>query len=195
MRGDLMVDPLTLSTLGGAALTEGIRFLYNQAAELIEAARERRDKAKDAERVEVGRVPGEVLNGPLPDTVDARVLSQTHFSLARLLNDLAPYVKGGAEIAPDDPQLLGVADRLRTVLEAVYGQRLTLTGEQREPTGTQVNVQQVLGEIEGDASALRAGTVGRGARVDVDQSATTVRPGGSVVGAQIDRIGGEADRA
>jgi hypothetical protein len=190
-----MADPLTLSALGGAALTEGIRFLYNQAAELIKAARERRGKAKDAERVEVGRVPSEVLTGPLPDTVDARVLSQTHLSLARLLKDLTPYATGGAEIVPDDPQLLRVAHGLRTLLQTVYGQRLTLTGEQREPTDTQVKVQQLLGEIEGEASALRVGAVGRGARVDIEQSATTVRPGGSVVGAQIDRIGGEVGRA
>jgi hypothetical protein len=190
-----MADPLTLSALTGAALTEGIRFLYNQAAELIKAARERRGEAKDAERVEVERVPSEVLVGPLPDTVDARMLSQTHLRLARLLNDLTPYATGGAEIVRGDLQLLDVAHQLHALLETVYGQPITLTGEQREPIGAQVNVQQLLGEIEGEASALRVGAVGRGARVDIDQSATTVRPGGSVVGAQIDRIGGEVGRA
>ena len=38
-----MVDPLTLSTIGAVALTEGIKFLYEQAGEVLKRWRERKD--------------------------------------------------------------------------------------------------------------------------------------------------------
>jgi len=42
-----MSDPTTLSAaaIGAAALTEGIKFLYGQAGEILKRWRERKDKA------------------------------------------------------------------------------------------------------------------------------------------------------
>jgi len=43
-----MIDPLTISAIGAVAITEGIKFLYGQAGELLKRWRERKDAAKDA---------------------------------------------------------------------------------------------------------------------------------------------------
>ena len=44
-----MPDPVTFSTLGGLAASEGINFLYGQAAELLKAWRERRGRVAAGE--------------------------------------------------------------------------------------------------------------------------------------------------
>jgi hypothetical protein len=42
---------LTLGVLGGVALSEGIKFLYGQATELLKRRRKRKDAKKAAEPV------------------------------------------------------------------------------------------------------------------------------------------------
>jgi hypothetical protein len=198
------VEPLSLSVLGAVALTEGVKFLYEQAFALIRAARDRRRAARDAtahdatthdqtaqpDRLDVPIVANTVLDGAVTSTVDASVLDREHAELLRLAGTLAPYASGAADVEADDRELLASAHRLRTLLEAAYGQRLTLRGEQRERTGTVVNVSQVLGEVAGEAVALRADSVEGEAHVIVEQSASNVASGGSVTGLQIGRIGG-----
>jgi len=189
-----MVEPLSLSVLGGVMLTEGVRFLYDQAFELIKTARDRRREAREGkalpDRVDVPIVANTVLDGPVTSSVDATVLDAQHAELLRLAGALAPYASGAADVEIDDGELLTATHRLRNLLEATYGQRLTMRGEARERTGTHVNVSQVLGDIAGEATALRADSVSGEAHVTVEQSATTVQSGGSVTGAHIGRIGG-----
>lgn len=87
------------------------------------------------------RGPQETLEVPILETahldqspstavVDTAVLQQEAAGLAKLAGALAPYAEGLVDIDIDDVGLGVQAGRVREVLEAVYGQRLTLRGEQ-----------------------------------------------------------------
>jgi hypothetical protein len=59
-----VADPVTLSVLGGLAATEGIKFLYSQASEVLKAWRERR-RAKAAAAQEAESDPQQPLEVPV----------------------------------------------------------------------------------------------------------------------------------
>lgn len=181
-----MADALTLSALGGVAATEGIKFLYQQASELLTAWRDRRRRInageEPPEQVTVPIVDHHVLDAaPAGDVADIAVLDREGRALVQLAGALSPYADGLADVELDDEELAEQAGRLRALLEAVYGQRLTFRGEQRDPTGTRVTVTQVLGQVEGSVVGANA-TVGPGGDLAVDQDVQTVKAGGSVTG-------------
>jgi hypothetical protein len=101
---------------------------------------------------------------------------------------LLAYDREPQRIEARDPEFLASLERLRDLLEQVYGCRLTFTGEAREPTGTAVRVRQDLGRVSGAGTGVKAKTIGA-AEVDVAQSATQVDQGASVTGVDADRIG------
>src|SRR5216683_2134709 len=134
-----MPDPVTVSALGGLAASEGIKFLYGQAAELLKAWRERRGRVAAGEeppaQLTVPIVASEVLDAaPAEPVVDVAVLDRENAALVRLTGGLAPYAQGLADLDPDDAELAEQAGQLRALLEAAYGQRFTFRGEQRDPT-------------------------------------------------------------
>ncbi len=181
-----MSDPVTLGTLGVLAAAQGIKFLYGQAAEILKARRERRAKTDAGTEspvpLTVPIVASDVLDGtPTEPVVDPAVLDREYAALVRLTGVLAPYAQGLADVDPGDAALAEQAGQLRALLEAVYGQRLTFRGEQRDPTGTRVSVGQVLGQVAGHVTGIEA-TLAPGASAEVRQQATTVEPGGSVTG-------------
>ncbi|HWN63992.1 MAG TPA: hypothetical protein VNO25_25340, partial [Streptosporangiaceae bacterium] len=70
-----MPDPVMLSSLGGLAASQGIKFLYGQAAELLKAWRERRGQVAAGQeqpaRLTVPIVASEVLDAtPAEPVVD-----------------------------------------------------------------------------------------------------------------------------
>jgi hypothetical protein len=196
-----MGEPFSLALLGGAVITEGVRFVFEQASTLIRTARDRHHRARETAidprvdaasppDVEVVAVPANgVLDAPVDPTVDGRLLDQQRHRLIALTGALAPYAAGDADIEPDDPVLLGALADLRSMLEALYGQRLTLRGEPREPSGTLVDVRQVLGTVRGGVVGVEADSA-QDATVRVEQSAQSVEAGGSIMGARIGSIGG-----
>jgi hypothetical protein len=147
-----VADPVTLAVLGGLALTEGVKFLYNQAGALLDAWRKRREKAADAAAAAAApddELPGlaqdPALDGdvdsdrrPDPDRVAARVAD-----LEAALDALDPYVRprGARPVDPKDATVRADVGRVRDLLEDLYGQRLTLKGENREPTGTVLHAE------------------------------------------------------
>jgi hypothetical protein len=168
-----MADPLTLTVLGTIAATEGIKFLYGQAAELLKGYRERRKAAKAAEEVppklEVPLRASEILDGiPAPTPADTRVVADNETEMVKLVATLSPYATDIADVPVDDPELAAQAGRLRQLLEAAYGQRLTFKGEDRDATGTRVTVRQVLDKAEGAVLGIRSVTGSADARVDQD---------------------------
>lgn len=185
-----MGEPISLALVGGVVLTEGVKFLFDQASSLIRAARERRSAAKAAAEVVVPVADTGVLDGPVAATVDGQLLDQENRRLISLAGALAPYASGDAEIDPNDADLLAAVADVRALLEALYGQRLTLRGENREPSGTRVDVRQVLGTVRGSAVGVQADSV-QDATVHVHQSATSVEAGGSVTGVRFGSIGGQ----
>ncbi|ONI74769.1 hypothetical protein ALI144C_38860 [Actinosynnema sp. ALI-1.44] len=182
-----MPDPLTLSVLGGAALTEGIKFLYGQATELLKRRRERKDAAtaeQPAQTVETPELDGQLAQ---PLRVDQAALERLEPDLRALRRDLQDYVDGLEPVESSDDRLLQTADAVRRVLEAVYGQRITFRGEQRPASGPlaegRVDVGTVAGYVAGVRAKTATGTV-RG-MVNVDE----VSAGGEVVGVDIDHLG------
>lgn len=169
-----MADPLTLSVVGGWAALEGIKFLYGQAAEVLKGWREH--------RLDVPIQASEALDGvPVQRPPDAEVLGQQAKTLGELAGGLAPYATGMLDVDLHDAALGERAAEVRAILEAVYGQRFTFRGEERDSTGTRVRVDQVLGEVEGTVVGVE-GDAGPGADVKVRQSAHTVEKDGSMTG-------------
>lgn len=181
-----MPDPLTLTAIGGLVAAEGIKFLYNQASELLKAWRERRRRKAEGlavpERLEVPVVPTEALDGePLQHGADPALLEATNAELIKLAGALAPYAEGMVDIDLDDASLAETAGRVRSLLEAAFGERFTFRGEQREPTGTTVTVRQDLGTVAGTVIGAD-GNVHSGASLAVEQTTGRVEPGASVTG-------------
>ena len=86
-----MTDPLTLSALTASALTEGIKFLYGQAAELLKRKRER----STADSGDVTRQPdAPLLEGGLQQLHRSGILQQLEPDL-RELRRLSPITPMG----------------------------------------------------------------------------------------------------
>lgn len=192
-----MGEPISLALVGGVVLTEGVKFLFEQASSLVRAARARRAEAKatadgvEAPQVVLVPVPDTgVLDGPVAPTVDGHLLDRENRRLIALTGALAPYASGDAELDTDDADLMASLADLRELLEALYGQRLTLRGENREPSGTRVDVRQDLGTVRGSAVGVEADSI-QDATVTVNQSATSVEAGASVTGVKFGSIGGQ----
>jgi hypothetical protein len=182
----MMADPITLATVGSVALTEGIKFLYGQAGELLKRWRERRDTAaQEGTDAAQGTEPVAVQ---LPATAFRGQLSgpQIHFQeLARLeepmkslRRQLSDYYEGIETIDPSDANLVKIVDQLRQTLESVYHQRLTLQGEQRPPSGTAVVGRLQADRVLGAAGGVVAGTISGGAHVEGEAAVGTVESGG-----------------
>jgi hypothetical protein len=180
------MDPLSLVVLGAAA-TQTITFLYSQVGELLKARRER--QARPDAPAEVPLVDPSVLDRPLTSTrIDAEVLDREADSLVGLSAALAPVASGHVELDPNDPVIAMRAAQLRALLEAIYGQRITFRGEERAPSGSQVDVVQLLGDVSGAVTGSES-DVGSGGHLTVKQRTTTVAPGATVTGHR-GRIGG-----
>src|SRR5690242_7738475 len=95
-----MVDPLSIAVLGGIAATEGIKFLYGQAAEILKRRRERRDAERAGTPPPAGPIPvGDpgVLEGELhPFEIDDAVVDRLEGQIKALRTDLADYADGVA---------------------------------------------------------------------------------------------------
>lgn len=131
-----MVEPLSWAVLGALVATEGIKFLYGQATEVLKRRRERK-AGKEAEAAEPIAVPADApLQGRLePPQVDFDVADRLQDEIKALRSALADYADGLADPEPGDQELAAAANGLREALEVVYGQRITFQGEDREPSG------------------------------------------------------------
>ncbi|GLY07633.1 hypothetical protein [Actinoplanes sp. NBRC 101535] len=173
-----MADPLTLTVLGAVAATEGIKFLYGQASEVLTAWRER---GRGSQEVSVPFIDSACLDEtPAESIVDMDVITAENQKLIAAVGALHPYAADLADVDLTDEKLAQHAGDLRALLEAAYGYRLTFAGEEREPTGASVNVQQILdsvsGKVVGAESELSDGTVA------ISQRAKNVDRGGSLTG-------------
>jgi hypothetical protein len=189
-----MAELLTLAAVGTVVLTEGIKFLYGQAGEVLKRWRERQGKATEAatpapqtEAVHV-TLP-EIFEGqPSPPVMHFDAVQEAEQPLHVLRQDLNDYVEGIEPIDPSNEDLLKRVDALRQLLEAVYQQRLTFKGEQRPASGPLVTGKIDVKQVTGYAAAVRAheitgGTVAGEGRTD------HVESGGVFIGVDVGRIG------
>ncbi len=175
------MDPL--SAFAAAALTEGVRFLYQQAGEFLSAWRaRRRDKAAAAPRaldtpdtVTVTR-PRPLADSPSSET--EKVLEQ--------LKDLAEPIQSG-QIDPASPAARATIEQLRDLVEAALQAPVQFAGEPPRPLRvSDINVvaQQVASRVTGlraDLAKLPGGSEIYGVHVQTGD----VQAGGEVTGVDL----------
>jgi hypothetical protein len=179
-----MVEGL-LAGVAVTALNEGVKFLYNQAAEALKRWRERGD-AVLAEPPESVFEPG-VGAVALP----AERVGGHERQLRELMNALQPYVAAGEQIQPTDVTALHLVHTLRRVMEQLTGQTLTFHGEQRD-TRLSVRGAATADHVDGTLRGVgirRAGSKLGGASVDGIGGAKTVGKDGNVTGVEIGDLG------
>ena len=188
-----MVEPITLAAVGSVVLTEGIKFLYKQAGEILKHWRERQaDAAKQATTAPEANVADpKLFEGTLaPLVVHFDRVEPLAPSLKDLWVSLTTYAQGLDEVETSNAELLSKADMLRRQLEAIYGQRITFRGEPRASSGTPVVVGTAdLETIAGQAAGVIAGTIASGT-IHGELRAKRVEPGAQAAGVKVDRIGG-----
>jgi hypothetical protein len=187
-----MVDPLSATAIGAVVLTEGIKFLYNQAGELLKRYRERKENAAAAAasgEEPLLQVPRNILEGSVsPAPPDYAVVEKLEQSLLETRRPLADYAQGLATPRPEDRLLADQVDALRQLLEAVYGQRITFKGESRPPSGPLVRARGDIERVQGYAAVVHAKSMKSG-EVDAAGRAQTVERGGTFTVVDIDNIG------
>lgn len=188
-----MPEPITLTVVGTIALTEGIKFLYSQAGEVLKRWRERRDtdpaspQPEEATPVNV-KLP-EVFDGQLVDPkIHFDAVGQVETQLRQVRNDLADYAQDIEVVDPKNEALLAQVDALRQLMEAVYQQRITFKGEQRPLSGPDVTGRIDAKQVAGYAAAVRADVIA-GGNVTAEAKADRVEQGGQLIGVDVKRIG------
>ncbi|WP_354644651.1 hypothetical protein [Kitasatospora camelliae] len=186
------VDPLAV--LSTSALSEGVRFLFDQARSLLD--RRRRDRAAAEASAEesaggVVQLPPEAFTGSIDTrSPDEAALAEAAPALRALRAELFPYIDAPESIRPGDADLLRLVRQLRQVLEAVYGQRITFATEagERDVSGTRVDAFIDIAEIAGKVTAVEAGRIS-GGQFRVKVHSERVEPGGEVTGVRAEDIG------
>ena len=143
------MDPL--SALTGTAITEGVKFLYQQAGEILSAWRARRhDKAAppplalDAPEGVEATTPRPLADPPDEQTVEL---------LAELRGLVEPICGGQIDAAA--PASRAAADQLRDVIESVLRTPVRLAGE--PPRSLDVgDIRLVTRRVAGRVTGLRA---------------------------------------
>jgi hypothetical protein len=190
-----MTDQFSWAELGTVALAQGITFLYGQAAELLKRWRDRKNASPDS-GVALSAAPADgvdqsVLSGQLvPRPIDTAAVTANLDELTLLTERLGSYVSGIREIDNDDEELTAAVEALRGLLELAYQQRITFQGEQRDPTGSSVDVNVVAHRVSGSLTIARIGTVRGNANVRIQGQIDSVGKDGKVIGIDMDSLGG-----
>ena len=175
------MDPLT--GVENAALVEGVKFLYQQAAEVLSAWRaRRRDRQAPAPNVvdPPGAIHVERLR-PLPDPASPEMADTL-----QEFKDLVEPIKDG-EVDPEAVSARQTVARLRDLLEVIVGSPITFVGEPPrtvDVSDVDVVVQRVADQVVGvraDLAKLQGSASIRKVRVhggDVDS-------GGAVTGVDL----------
>jgi hypothetical protein len=183
-----MADPFSAAALGALAATEGIKFLYGQAAEVLKRWRDRKAGNEEEAQAPIPVPDQSLLKGKLESpTVDFDAVERLHEDIEALAGALEKYAGGLREPDPGDEKLAAAADGLRRALEVVYSQRLTFKDEQqREASGPVVLGRADVEKVAGDVAAVRARVMKSG-RIDATLKAKEVTGRGAAV--DIDTIG------
>jgi len=177
-----MVEALLMG-VASATLVEGVKFLYQQAGEVLRGWRERR---RDREAPAPGILePPAVVRiehaAPLADPPDIELAD----TLQELKDLVEPIKDGGVD--PETAAARAAVANLRDLLEVILRSPITFAGEQ--PRAVQVSdidvvVQRVRGRVRGvrlDLERLQGPASIRGVGVE----AGDVDPGGEVTGVDL----------
>jgi hypothetical protein len=191
-----MAEPITLALVSSVVLTEGIKFLYAQAGEILRRRREKIDAAEGdpaqpnvTDRVDI-ELP-DAFDGQLSEPkINFDALDRLGNELLETRESLSKYAEGFENVDSNDEDLLAKTDALRRLLEAVLQERITFKGEQRSPSGPVVEGHIDVDEVAGYAAAVRSTKI-TGGRTEAEAKAKRVEPGAEFIGVDADEIGGE----
>jgi len=194
-----MPEPITLTTVGIVALTQGVRFLYAQAGEFLAQWRRRKEAsaAPESTAVSTTPVPPGIFDGPLAlGDADLSVLDTVGKDMLTAKKELANIVDGSSDVDVADETFLRNVQLLRWSMEQVLGHRITFVGENRAPTGSPV----VRGEVDVDllkASEAVGADVGDVVQGTVEGKAfvRTASDNSKVVGTRAGTIGAPSRRS
>jgi hypothetical protein len=199
-----MVDPgtLSLAAVGTVALTEGIKFLYSQAGDLLKRWRDHKQKAVQKAKKQED-LTGEIkINLPavfdgqisINPKINYSVIQKTEEGLNKLHNDLSKYATGTSQIDTTNSDLLEKIDRLRKILESVYQQNITFKGENRSPSGSPVVTARFRAKkFAGTLTVVEAMHMESG-KISGDADIDWVEPKGTVKIVKVNTIGGRPRR-
>jgi hypothetical protein len=194
-----MVDAISLAMVSGTILTEGIKFLYSQASKILERRAARNDAAQ---KEQANLAKAEPANVQLPDSfqgqlsqpeIDFDEVERLHLPLLELRGKLANYGDGYLTVDRKNPELLLDIEKLRSILESIYQQRITFKDEAREPSGTKITTRMKLNRVQGRATGTRIAELENGI-VETDlEIRGDVGETGEVIGTDIGKVksGGE----
>lgn len=166
-----------LAGVAATALAEGVKFLYQQAGELLRSWRERRRDAAPP--------PPRVLSAPAALTIgDAQPIEaapdqKTEDALLDL-QDLVEPIKNG-DVEPDSEAAREAIASLRDLVQAALRTSITFVGEVSPPVeieDVRVVAQRVSGRVTGVRARLSTGMQVR----HVDVATGDVESGGEVTG-------------
>jgi hypothetical protein len=185
------MDPLSLSTIGAQTLTMGIQFLYAQAGEVLKRWRERREGGEPDPAVPTAEAGAAGLReAPENLAIDYSALERLGPEIRELRTSLAEYAEGIETVAVDDADLVRYTAGLRTALERVLGQDLTLEGEERPENGADIGVKLSVEDVAGYVAGVRSRELIDG-RIRVEAKAGKVLSGGRFIA--VDQTAGEDD--
>jgi hypothetical protein len=189
---------ITLTAVGMATITEGIKFLYGQASELLKWRHEKRKAAEGAQAAPSALpklMPRPEVFEPDPAlaSVDEAALERLARPMDELCDKVSGVVTGRTEAEASDAALLMRVDALRNALEVILDQRLTFRGEVRpEAQGPvirgEIHVNKILGYAAGVAAGVITGKVTVDGKITVDE----VAPGASAIGTKVDTVTGSS---
>lgn len=167
------MDPITLAGITAVALSEGVKFLYEQAGEVLREFRER--------RAATTALPPELFEDTSGERVaDLDAVAELEPELRVLRRDLSEYGQGVDLVDPRDAEVVALADALRRTLEAVYGTPIVFRGETRAD-GARVRGEVDVKEVRGYVAGVRARSAAAG-NVTGTVRADSVERGGEAVG-------------
>ncbi|WP_405691046.1 hypothetical protein [Streptomyces sp. NBC_00057] len=170
------MDPITLAGITAVALNEGVKFLYEQAGEVLRSFRER--------RAATTALPPELFEAsPGGLVADLDTVAQLEPELRMLRRDLGEYGQGVDLVDPRNSEVLALMDALRRTLEAVYGAPIVFRGEPR-PGGARIRGGVEVQEVRGYVAGVRARTASAG-EVTGTVRADSVEEGGQAVGVDL----------
>jgi hypothetical protein len=148
MRG--VMSDLSLAMLGVTALTEGIKFLYEQAGELLKRRRERTSQTSTETTTPSCVAEPDTLSG-----ADLALVDRFEADLRALRADLHEYASGLDPVDPADERLVRTVDALRRVVSTIHGTPVVFVGEPRD-AAVVVRGSADAEEVAGYVAAVRA---------------------------------------
>lgn len=192
-----MSTTITLATVGLAVITEGVKFLYGQATELLKIHRQKKELKEEKEKETKNSIDS-LLAAKCPDAfegnlsiplqVDENTLFALEPQLRSLRKDVSDYAEEIEEIDQNNPILMEKINALRLILESICLQKITFKGEQRDSSSLVVEGEIKVEEVRGYAIAVAAKNISEGTVIGRVQ-AKSVEPGGQIYGVKTDKIG------